>query len=178
MNMVRRRNHSGVTLLETVVVIGVQTVLLATAVALIGRLLEAERTGRENSQASMSIEALSRQFRHDVNTAREASIVETKGSPAGIQLQLSGGRITTYESQAGRVLRYQRRGEEVLHREAYRLPPSWGATFHELPGTGEPPVLRPDGPPRMLRMTVADLNCDAVLGRDLDVAAPEEGGGS
>jgi hypothetical protein len=159
-------------LLEVVVVLGVQTILLATAVGLIGRLLQAEQAGRKDLQALMSVDALAVQFRRDANAASEASIVETKGTSAGIELALSADRRATYEVREGSVQRVERQAEEVLHREAYRLPRTWSVSFQELS----------ERPRRMLRMTItvpgADetspnsprLTCDTALGRDRDMA--------
>jgi hypothetical protein len=170
----RRR---GTNLIELAVVISLETVLLATAVGLIGRLLEAEQAGRADLEAMMSLDGLEDQFRRDVNAAGSMSLPQN-GTPLALKLQLGPDHLAAYEVHEGRVLRSEMREEKIVHREAYRLPRLWSVSFSELA----------EGPIRIVRLEISRpqpdaspasaprLACEAVLGRDARLTAIERSG--
>jgi hypothetical protein len=170
MHRIRKSSLSGMSLIEVVAVIAVETVLLASAVGLIGRLLEAENSGRRELQTEMSAAALATQFRRDVNAAEQFSISLQKASSV-IELELTPDTVAAYEIAAGHVQRIQRHEAKIVRREAYRLPRESTVSVQELA----------EGQRRMLRMTILftsnepSLVCDAVLARDRVASTPAEG---
>ncbi len=98
----QRRGCAGMSLIELVAVIGVQSVLLAMAVGLIARLLEGEQSGRKEVQAQIALDALAEQFRRDVNVAMDAEISQSGGGSTVFELELSPDRRATYEVHSGR----------------------------------------------------------------------------
>ena len=159
--MLQTHRH-GTNLIELVVVISLQTILLAAGVGLIGRMLEAEQSGRLSLETLRSIDALAEDFRRDVHQAADVSFPADKGS---IALNVGPERNVTYEKTGVRLTRVEREQNELRRTEAYRLPPSWQVGFVEI------------DEPRRVRLTLQDatsgssanrrsIRFEAVLGRD------------
>lgn len=141
----------GVTLIEMAVVISLQAVLLAVAVAFIGRMLEADRKHREQVQALSSLHSLADQFRRDVHEAKHA----TPGD-GSLEMHLPADLVVRYEAAEGRVHRVEHRGNHLVRRELFRLSRDWPVAFEEA-STGPRPEVR---------MTVSDWSWEAVIGKE------------
>ena len=130
------RPRRGMTLIELAVVITLQATLLGVAVALIGRLLEADREHRDDVQALSSLHLLAEQFRRDVHLATRAMQGEDS-----LDLQWPGDLQVRYEFNDARVSRVERREESVVRREVFRLSRNWTVTF-EATSSGFQPGVR------------------------------------
>lgn len=163
-----KQRRQGTNLIELVVVLSLQAVLLAAGVGLIGRMLQAEQTGRAGLEALHGIDALADQFRQDVHAARDVALAQDHASAV---LQLPLGTVT-YEVKDGRMTRVEREGATLRHSQAYRLPTTWKFDFEKLE---DPPQAR-------ICLTISaesadkpskrrSISCEALLGRDVDQEA-------
>lgn len=140
----RRR---GTTLLELMAaVVGVTIVLglISLAWHSLGRI---QRRGEESFQATRQVQRLALRFRQDAHESIDGTFFETEpGSDrptapirAGAQLKRSDGRVVEFRQADGGVERRVLHGEQVEHRELYRLPPTLRATpsYGKFDGRGE-----------------------------------------
>jgi prepilin-type N-terminal cleavage/methylation domain-containing protein len=123
--MNRRR---GFTLIEMLVVLAVSSVLLGiTAVTLHGLLIN-QNSGRERLQSCRNINRLAEQFRNDAHARQEISAGGKEGivemAPAS-----ADGITISWQCFADRIERTERKGEKVISRETYMLPPATEAAL-------------------------------------------------
>lgn len=111
----RYTGRHGYALVELLVVMSVNSVLMAVAVAVLGMLLRSGHQGQYHYERATAIMRLADQFRNDVAAAREASLV------AG-SLQLSGDdTVVELTCDGDRLRRVEKEDAVIRGREAYRL---------------------------------------------------------
>jgi prepilin-type N-terminal cleavage/methylation domain-containing protein len=112
------RIRRGFTLVELLVVIGGVAVTLGMCVALLHSLLRLDRAARLHLAETTAVGRLGRQFRQDVHAASRA-----KEDASRLELALSAPdeRIVEYEVRPGALLRVERKGDQVVRRESYRV---------------------------------------------------------
>ncbi len=122
------RGRGGYALVELMVVISVNTVLMAVAVGLIGTLLGTEHQGRRHFEKTNSLVQLTDQWRSDVAVSRTATVVtpnrgESQTGPQIAVLRLQNGEDDKIEfSRDGdRLRRIEYHGPAIVRREAYVL---------------------------------------------------------
>jgi len=117
----------GFTLTETVVAIGlVSATLTAVAVATAG-MYRACRHVRQESAVGLELGRLASQLRADAHGALSVEVQsadDAEGDAGALLLTLPDGGSVRYTLRTGHVDRVLRRGDEVPHRETYRLPPA------------------------------------------------------
>jgi hypothetical protein len=153
----------GVSLIELIVVIGVETMLLSLAVTTIATLIATERNGRRGLEQAAALDALRDEFRRDV---RLAAAFEQQ--PNVVKLTLHSGRRVEYAASDDGIARREHQGNTLTAQEYFRLP---GFTM-SLEATGEqsPRVLRLKlSPPQPAdeKAPPALPAIEAVLGGDL-----------
>jgi prepilin-type N-terminal cleavage/methylation domain-containing protein len=116
----RSRGRRGYALVELLVVMSVNSVLIAVAVALLCTLLRSGHEGQYHYERTTALMRLADQFRGDIAAARDASVIA--GSSAK-SLQLSGPNDITVEltCDGDRICRIEKEGSALRRREAYRL---------------------------------------------------------
>lgn len=120
--------RGGYTLVEMLVVISVNSALMAVALALIGLLLKAERQGQRHFERVGTVTRLAQQFREDVASARSATLDHDRTDGAAVspvpfllKLQGSGERTVGYWRDGERLRRVEYQTSQVTGREAYFL---------------------------------------------------------
>ena len=121
--------RSGYTLVELLVVMSVNSVLMAAAAVLLGMLLRSEHHGRRHFEETNAMTRLAEQLRADIAAANGASIaaVTPDDNPAGTaapvdHLNMEGdGRRVEYWRDGERVRRVEHEQQRLLSREAYTL---------------------------------------------------------
>jgi Tfp pilus assembly protein FimT len=126
------RSRRGYALVELIVVISVNTVLMAVAVALLGTLLRTEHQGQYHYERASSLVRLANQFRSDVAASRSASLVAANaaqgnypsGSKLSNMLRFFGDpeeQTIEFLRDGDRIRRVEYQGTNVVRREAYTL---------------------------------------------------------
>ncbi|HVA45201.1 MAG TPA: prepilin-type N-terminal cleavage/methylation domain-containing protein [Pirellulales bacterium] len=124
------RRRAGYSLVELLVVISVNSVLMATAAVLLGTLLRTEQQGRQHFERTSAMMRLSQQWRTDVAAARKASLVACTANgeastaarpPDHLRLQGPETRAIEYWPDGDRLRRAEYQDQTVLRREAYTL---------------------------------------------------------
>lgn len=120
--MTARRGYS---LIETLAAITlVSTTFTTVAVALHGMYRSTQRV-QEELAVERELERFSVQFRadaHEATSAKAEPSSDPKKDPQILSLSLADKQIAQYTLQPQRIDRALRRGDEVRHRETYRLP--------------------------------------------------------
>jgi prepilin-type N-terminal cleavage/methylation domain-containing protein len=112
------RARRGFTLVELLVVIGGVAVTLGVCVALIQSLLRLDRGARLHLAETSAVGRIGHQFRQDV---RAASRAKEDASRLELALAAPDERIVEYEARPGALLRVERKGDQVVRRETYRV---------------------------------------------------------
>lgn len=120
---VSRRGYS---LVEALVVISINSVLMAVALTLLATLLKSERDGRQHFERTRSLVRLADDLRHDAATAERA---ESDPSEPTLRLQSPKDRTIEFTCDGDRIRRVEREGASIRHREAYHLARLSAATF-------------------------------------------------
>jgi type II secretory pathway pseudopilin PulG len=120
--------RSGYALVEALVVISVNSVLMAVAVTLLGTLLRSENQGQHHCERTSALVRFSEQFRDDLAAARQAEVV---GAPNGetLDLQDSDEHRIEYVRDGDRIRRIEHQGSSIVRREAYTLADLGGVHF-------------------------------------------------
>jgi prepilin-type N-terminal cleavage/methylation domain-containing protein len=164
------RNRRGFTLIETLTVVTVTSVLLATAAGLLHTVFQWQQRGREGLHQRLAMDRLAQQFREDAHaatglTATEVLTGEGQKKLPGWRLELwddfqsrptkdgyqsrptqSAGRRTVQYWVAGDTLaRSERAGDKLVAWEGFALPP----------GAKVEMALQGDGKPAMARLRIA-----------------------
>ena len=124
-----RRGYSLVECLITIILIG--ATLSVVAVAMSRMRLSCVRVSRASTE-ELELERFALQLRTDAHQA--LSVEEEEGNDAtatgpALVFRLADGRWVQYTVQATHVERLLHRGDEVRHRETYRLPKSFAAVW-------------------------------------------------
>jgi prepilin-type N-terminal cleavage/methylation domain-containing protein len=113
----------GKTLLEVAIVVAIMSVALMLSATTLVALFRLERQVRTSDAHRQAVARLASRLRADAHAAVAAS------ASAGWELSLADGRTIQYTFTAPEITRQVRRGEEVLHRDAFVLAPQAEATF-------------------------------------------------
>ncbi len=124
----RKANRAGYALVELLVVISVNSVLMAVAVAALGSMLGSERQGQRHCEQTTNLMRMTDQFRQDVAAAREATAVAVE-SVDTLRLQGPDGRTIEFRRDGERLRRFEYRGSSIVRREAYTLRELSGVAF-------------------------------------------------
>jgi prepilin-type N-terminal cleavage/methylation domain-containing protein len=156
-------NRRGHTLIEMTVVITVGAALLGIAVSVIHLLMRAEETGRDHFDRFTTLARLADQFREDVHAA--AAKPAADGQTAW-RLEPAADRTVRYSAEDGEIVREERKGENVVSRESYKMPDDYAATIASDDASR----------PSLVSMTVVfkgklgakdrEIRIDAALGKD------------
>jgi prepilin-type N-terminal cleavage/methylation domain-containing protein len=111
-----RRRRRGFTLIELLVVISGVAVTLGVCVGVIHSLLKLDRAARAHLAETTAVGRLGHQFRQDVRASDRAN-----PGPDRLELSLPDERKVEYEARPGALSRIERRGDEVVRRETYRV---------------------------------------------------------
>lgn len=111
----RRR---GYTLVEALVVISINSALLATVLVLFGTLLKSERHGRGHYEQTRAVIRLADDLRRDAAVAASA---EYDAVVKKLRLQLPGDRTVEFTREDERIRRTELAGPSVIRREAYHV---------------------------------------------------------
>jgi type II secretory pathway pseudopilin PulG len=182
----------GMTIVELLVVIAVQSALLALMAGLFAVLYQADRHGRAQIEAATWLEALGDAFRRDVRAAtpRGASSADSVAPPKGatggesaaaaatpalLVLELPDGRTVRYTIETGGVARVESRGQQTLRRELFRLPAGARATVESAEDAGMPLVrLVVESQRKPSSAPPVRWQFDAMLSRDRRIAPNAE----
>jgi type II secretory pathway component PulJ len=164
MSMSPRR---GYLLIEVLATIAIAAVILATLTGLLGTLLYAERQGRDHVLYMVTLDRLARQLRRDLHNASAVlePVDEAAGEKPQLRLAMDTGREVQYRVEEAFLWREERREQEILRREGYRLPPPQLAEFSrvQLPeATGE--IVR-------LEVKLGSLQADRGANKTLRIEA-------
>ena len=94
------RHRGGYALVEMIVVISVNTALMAVAVGLIGALLRTERQGQHHCERTSALVRLADQFREDLADAGEAAVVQRDANKTANRIAKPAGRSARGVSRA------------------------------------------------------------------------------
>jgi hypothetical protein len=167
----RAGSRRGVTLLETVVVIGVGTVIVGVATGLVCTLMQVEKNSRQRRGEFLRQARLADQFRRDVRAAIELSQPAEEpgpGQPVAWEFRLPAERRVQYRVQDSGIERQELAGEQIVRRETYRLPRGADAAI-QLAGDEGTAVaslrITRSGPRHKTNLTQV-LRVDALLAAD------------
>jgi prepilin-type N-terminal cleavage/methylation domain-containing protein len=138
------KRRSGFTLIEMLAVIATTGALMAVAVGILHLLLRTERVARDERRRQTAIARLADQFRRDVHAATQFAPLEGSEGEAhggGWQFDLGENRTVRYVAQPGELVRRQREGDDLVHRESYVLPDD-AAVAIEPAGESAPGIVR------------------------------------
>jgi type II secretory pathway pseudopilin PulG len=115
----RRRGSS---ILEMSIVITILTVLLSAAAMLLASLVT--HTGRQRAtyHEAQVATRFAESLRRDVHAALSIEVSAADATPAWLQMTLPAGEQVEYVVVDSGVVRRLRNGDEIRHRELYRLP--------------------------------------------------------
>lgn len=119
-----RRHRRGMTLVELAVVIAAASIIMSTVAVSLHRMYRADRSVRDELAESASLMRLSSMFRADAHLAIDAAksdAAEDGPEVEGLLMRLSGNETIAYTFTNSSIRRTKRRGEEVIHRDAFRL---------------------------------------------------------
>jgi len=116
-----RRSLRGVSLIEVltaIVVVSVAISLISVSWHLLSRV---HRRADQNIQETRLVERLALRFRMDMRETVSARVADV--APArGWDLQCVDGRVIEYRHEPGGIARRVKRGDQIEHRDLYRLP--------------------------------------------------------
>jgi hypothetical protein len=122
----RRGSRGGYTLVESLVVISINSALLVTALVLFGTLLKGERHGRRHCEQTRAVMRLADDLRRDAAAAGRA---ECDAAGNKLRLQLPDDRTVEFIREDDRIRRLELAGPSVVRREAYQVAELSGAKF-------------------------------------------------
>jgi hypothetical protein len=116
-------DRRGATLIEVLVMITVISVVMAGAATTLVALLHIERQARSDQTELQTLANLAARWRTDVHAAMAASVGD------GCELTMADGRTIRYSFAVPRIAREVRRGETIVHRDSFVLPPQAQGEF-------------------------------------------------
>jgi hypothetical protein len=143
-----RHRRSGVSLVETLVVMTVAGVMMGLAITTIHLLLGAEHEATKSMRYNASVARLARDFRDDIHAARAVELPATEpGKPAALIASTAGGQVR-YELDSHLATRVETAGGEA-NREVFYFPPGSRLQFERdaEPGLIWLTIEMPLGPP-------------------------------
>ena len=167
-----RRPRGGYTLIEMVMVIGAVSIIIGLCASVLSGLFRIERAGRDSMADARTLARLARQFRQDVRAAAQAKTTTAKEG-GGLSLTGADGAATLYLLDYGRLVREDRRGDQLQARESYaaeRLGPiSFGVEGRRVWAVL---ARRTEGKPALHR---PEVRVEAALGKDHALTEPTGG---
>lgn len=164
------RSRTGWTLVEMLVTISVMATMTGIVVKTLTAMLLSERSGIEHVSRLATLSRLARQFRTDVHAAAKLEISSDLPDKPLLLLTIGDNHNIQYESQPLGLLRTERRANQPLSRELWRLKP---AQFQCVESTGSPRfltlvvgTLEPNARNKSVVPTMKELRIDAAVGRD------------
>jgi prepilin-type N-terminal cleavage/methylation domain-containing protein len=131
------RRRRGFTLIEVIVVMMAGALVLGLCVGLIHLLVGLDRAGRAHMNERTAVARLAQTFRDDVRAAVAAEPAAGAGGPGRrLVLKRPDGREVEYLVEEGAVLRAEREGEKVRHRDTFRLSRREAARLDVQPSEG------------------------------------------
>ena len=134
-----KRLRPGKTLIEMLVLITILSVIMGVVATTLVALFKTDRQVLRDLDQLAALSRLGNKFRSDAHTAESCQVGES------CQLTLADGRVVHYSVAPRRIAREVRRGEEVLHHDAFSLPEAAAVRF-ELPA---------ESGGRLVRLTIA-----------------------
>jgi hypothetical protein len=107
-----------------IVVVTIAGVLLSLTATLLGSALRVDSQLREQREVQMTLARLATRLRADAHAASRAEILPAKQgaeNDSGCQLTTGDGRTIRYATQVDGIVREVRSGDEVKHRDLFRL---------------------------------------------------------
>lgn len=160
------------TLIEMLVTIAVMATLTGIAIKTLTSLMLSERRGVEHVSQLATMARIARTFRNDIHLATGAEISSDDPQKPLLQLTLDANHQIQYEIQPLGLLRTERRSNQSVGRELWRLKP---ARFQCVDSTGPPRQLtlivgtsEPLSGGKTATPLLKELRIDAVVGRDLE----------
>jgi type II secretory pathway pseudopilin PulG len=165
----RTINRPGKSLIEVMVVITVVSVVLAACTTTLAALLHVERQFRRDAEQTVALSRLAARIRSDAHQAT--------GLQAGdaCMLSMPGGAAIHYAADGRAIIREVRRGMNVEHRDAFRLPGDARIAFAAVEQPGGQLLrltIRGSGRPVPGLPTVQDTTIDAAIGLSPAEAQP------
>lgn len=169
----RQRKRPGWTLIEMLVTLAVMGTLTGIAVKTLTSMLLAEHRGVEHVSQLATLARMARTFRNDIHLATNVQISTSEPQKPLLLLTMNANHHIQYETQPLGLLRTDRRANQPVGRELWRLKP---AHFQCLDSAGTPRLLTlvvgiPQPHPAGTTATaplLKELHIDAIVGRDLD----------
>ena len=114
--------HSGMSIVELIVVMGIATTFLGLGIYTLHLLLRAERNTHQAARLGESMSRLSQHFRNDAHAATDVR-VGPKNADEGtsVTLTMSAGRTVHYGLDAGRIVRIERLAETIKQQELFPM---------------------------------------------------------
>lgn len=169
----RPRRRPGWTLIEMLVTLAVMGTLTGIAVKTLTSMLLSEHRGIEHVAQLATMARLARTFRNDVHIATGIEISTDEPQKPLLLVAVDANHQIQYETQPLGLLRTERRANQPVSRELWRLK---SARFQCVDSTSTPRLLTlligtPDVHTAGAKATaplLKELRIDAVMGRDLD----------
>jgi len=157
-------------LIEMVLVVGATSIVLGVCASTLVGLFRIDRAGRTAVNDATTLSRLARQFRQDVRAAGGAKRLGDRPTKAGLELTRADGETVVYRVDGNRLVREDRRGDQVGARESYateRLGPvAFGvegvrvwATLSRRPSEGR-------------ALPKPEVRVEARLGKDRELSEP------
>jgi type II secretory pathway pseudopilin PulG len=134
MRLLRPRRR-GKTLVEMLVLITILSMILGGVGTTLVALFKTDRQVLRDLDQLAALSRLGSRFRTDAHAAQSCQVGES------CQLTLSDGRTIDYSVAPRKISREVRRGDEVLHRDAFTLPEAAIVRF-ELPAESQGRLVR------------------------------------
>lgn len=169
----RHRQRPGWTLIEMLVTLAVMGTLTGIAVKTLTSLLLSEHRGIEHVSQLATLARMARTFRDDIHLATGVEISTGEPQKPLLLLTIDAHHQIQYETQPLGLLRTDRRANQPVGHELWRLKP---ARFQCVDSTGKPrvltlivgiPDLHPAGASAAAPL-LKELRIEAVMGRDLE----------
>ena len=124
-----RGRPGGYTLVEMMVVVAITSLVLSSVAVALHSLYRVDRRMRSHMVNTTTLTRLSLQLRRDAHRAVSVEKIDGENGVSKLMLALTDGNVVQYEAGPGRLLRIARSGEDVRHREVYRLPKKAGVRW-------------------------------------------------
>jgi len=116
------KNRAAYSLVELMVVIALTGVVASIAAVCLHGLYSVDRAAREDSERRSSMVRLSIRFRSDTHFASEAAVSPGSDEGQAIVLTQSPDRSIEYCAESNKIERIVRQSQQIVHRDAFRLP--------------------------------------------------------
>ena len=144
--------RSGITLLELVGVLGIGALILAISTNVIANMLRMENQTREQVVQIESVSRLTDQFRQDIHDAREVQLSDLESNRLLIN-QVTEQQIE-YTLEGRSIVRTEKRGEQRISREGFRLPRDTRVIWERVENNGRTYFRMRFSPERRFAMIV------------------------